>query len=726
MLLDPQNYLNPRPCEYMSWQQRNLARVAVAAGEGPFYPTSNLFFVRPHHQTVESLERSYQTSCAICYRLWEHGLSTAGRSLLERANGKLPITSMALFEIGGRCGICVVLNPAVDPDSQKSLQEWLAHNPPTSGGIFLEAFAFYTGEIFLAKKSSLVLINKYTDNSRSPRSSAEDSDRHQRLALNAINPVLTRSESSLKVADDWLKECTSSHSGCNTGQSDYWIPKRLLDIGSLTTDLVSLKSKAALPENSRYMALSYCWGTTSFFQLSKDSSPMLLDGVSLEEFPKTIQDAIEVTRRLGVRFIWVDSLCMFQDSKGSPSWLDEALQMDKVYAHSYATIAATCARTANEGMFRKRFLDYVTLQLPAHNLGDRRSLTLPTKFVVADNNIKDNFALAPLRERAWTVQERFMAPRLLHFAQRELFWECKTHFASESWPSLKDSDAKHISSFETNFKQLNSIQNDCSLNCHQAEGCPVLKAWVRVTQTYSAGALTRADDKLIALAGMAKRFALLFGSAYLAGLWKRHLPNLLLWKVDGQLRPSRPATYRAPSFCWTAIDAKISYWNINCSTSDLDGFEILDVHMEAAGASDDLFGPVKGGYIQMRTRLRRLRVHFPRQTRFGELIGMCSQNLDKPSDGISLDVEDDIINATTPEGVFVVIANTQLNQVCQGIVLSCTNIRTGCFRRLGHFKFRPYTMQGGYKDVEWLDKDEAELPCIEYDAETRLHTILTE
>ena len=514
------------------------------------------------------------------------------------------------------------------------------------------------------------------------------------------------------------------------GQSDYWIPKRLLDIGSLTTDLVSLKSKEALPENSRYMALSYCWGAASFFQLSKDSFPMLLDGVSPEEFPKTIQDAIEVTRCLGVRYLWVDSLCMFQDSKGSSSWFDEALRMDKVYAHSYATIAAACARTANEGMFRKRFLDYVTLQLPAQSLGDRRSLALPTKFVVVDRNIKDNFDLAPLRERAWAVQERFMAPRILHFAQRELFWECKTHFASESWPSLKDGNAPHIFRNETNFKQLNSIQEGCSSNCHQAEGCPVLEAWVRVTATYSAGALTRADDKLIALAGMAKCFAPLFGSAYLAGLWKRHLPYLLFWKAEKPLRPSRPATYRAPSWCWTAIDAKISHSNIYYSMSELDGFEILDVHMEAAGASDDLFGAVKGGYIQMRTRLRRLRVHFPYKTRVGRVISMCSQYLDNSGPNsnptIFLDVEDDIINATTPEGVFVVMANTQSNRWFEGIVLSCTNIRTGCFRRLGYLHFQPDHMQGGYKNVEWLDKDEAELPCIEYDAETRLHTILIE
>ena len=137
ILLDPQNYLEPRPCENFS-----------CAGN------SNLFFVRPHHQTVKSLERSYQTSCAICYRLWEHGLSTAGRSLLERANGKLPITSMAVFQFGRRCGICVVLSPAVDPESQRPLKEWHSRIPPTSGGIFLEASAFYTGEIFLAKKTS--------------------------------------------------------------------------------------------------------------------------------------------------------------------------------------------------------------------------------------------------------------------------------------------------------------------------------------------------------------------------------------------------------------------------------------------------------------------------------------------------------------------------------------------------------------------------------------------
>ena len=164
--------------------------------------------------------------------------------------------------------------------------------------------------------------------------------------------------------------------------------------------------------------------------------------------------------------------------------------------------------------------------------------------------------------------------------------------------------------------------------------------------------------------------------------------------------------------------------------SELDGFEILDVHMEAAGASDDLFGAVKGGYIQMRTRLRRLRVHFPYKTRVGRVISMCSQYLDNSGPNsnptIFLDVEDDIINATTPEGVFVVMANTQSNRWFEGIVLSCTNIRTGCFRRLGYLHFQPDHMQGGYKNVEWLDKDEAELPCIEYDAETRLHTILIE
>ena len=225
---------------------------------------------------------------------------------------------------------------------------------------------------------------------------------------------------------------------------------------------------------------------------------------------------------------------------------------------------------------------------------------------------------------------------------------------------------------------------------------------------------------------MAKSFALLFGSAYLTGLWKRHLPYLLLWKAEKPLRPSQPATYRTPSYCWTAIDAKISYSNICYSTSELDGFEILDVHMEAAWASHDLFGPVKGGYIRMRTRLRRLCVHFPCKTRFGNVIGMCSQYLDEPSPGVSLDVEDDIFNARTSEEVFVVMANTQSKRWCEGIVLSCTNIRTGCFRRLGHLHFQPNTMQGDYKDVEWLDKDEAELPCIEYDAETRLHTILIE
>ena len=154
LLLDIQNYLEPKPCDSRSWQPKKLLSVMVDLGldQHRFFSDMNLFFIRPHHQTVDSLKLSWKTLCPICYRLWDHGLSAEGRSLLRKADERLSITSMAAYQCYNRCGIVIFLSQGVYPDSRQLFEESRSHGPPISGGIFLEALNFYSREMLLEKR----------------------------------------------------------------------------------------------------------------------------------------------------------------------------------------------------------------------------------------------------------------------------------------------------------------------------------------------------------------------------------------------------------------------------------------------------------------------------------------------------------------------------------------------------------------------------------------------
>ena len=122
-----------------------------------------------------------------------------------------------------------------------------------------------------------------------------------------------RGENCLWLIHKWISECESGHSGCQS-QLLTPLPHRVIDVGS-----EHLNQNPRLYESNgelgQYIALSHCWGTAQHFTTEKKTLAERLSGMSWAVLPKTFRDAIFLTRKLGIRFIWIDSLCIIQDDR---------------------------------------------------------------------------------------------------------------------------------------------------------------------------------------------------------------------------------------------------------------------------------------------------------------------------------------------------------------------------------------------------------------------------
>ncbi len=165
--------------------------------------------------------------------------------------------------------------------------------------------------------------------------------------------------------------------------------------------------------SSRYMTLSHCWGQLHIKRLETATLDQMCDGINLDELPRTFQDAIKFTRALDVRFLWIDSLCIIQDSV--TDWAAEAGTMKDVYKHAFCNIAAPDGRSGC-------FVEKDPQLSKVRRVQPENDSTLYD--LVADELWLHNVDKAPLNTRAWVVQERYLSPRILHCSRQQLFWEC--------------------------------------------------------------------------------------------------------------------------------------------------------------------------------------------------------------------------------------------------------------------------------------------------------------
>ena len=229
----------------------------------------------------------------------------------------------------------------------------------------------------------------------------------------------------------WIDDCVANHGICHENYPAH-CPTRLLDLVQLWSsgDVVLVerveKSDGYIP----YTALSHCWGSTTHGPVTTTLANLerRKQRIRFADLPLTFQDALTTTRKLKIPYLWIDSLCIIQDSPDD--WEKEAAKMSAVYAGSVCTLSALGSPDSNGGFYRQteKHTDFVY----RHDLemGSQRVRV----FACEPNDWGLN---GPLMDRAWTLQERELSNRLLHFSRNDLFWECKTLRATADLPWLQ-------------------------------------------------------------------------------------------------------------------------------------------------------------------------------------------------------------------------------------------------------------------------------------------------
>lgn len=334
-------------------------------------------------------------------------------------------------------------------------------------------------------------------------------------------------QQSYDIGRRWLRECLENHEHCPKNV-DNLLPTRVIDIGNACQDPTLYIPTPGT--RGKYAALSYCWGTDQAVTLTGERLHEQRSRVTfpLRTLPRTLRDAIVVTGQLGFRYIWIDALCIVQDSIGGQDWESESANMDNIYGNASITIAAAAACSTTEGIFSfPRDLRLSTCSIPYQLLGGQSGTVLVDAYPTVDSTQES------LDTRAWALQEALISRRVLRYGSNQMSWKCNMLGENANGP-------------------LNII---APRDKHEA--------WTSTVVDYTARSLTYNSDRLAALAGYAKLLALRRPyDEYIAGMWKSELLEQLVWyrKSKSDLEP-RPHIY-APSWSWVSIDSAVSfsYW----------------------------------------------------------------------------------------------------------------------------------------------------------------------
>ncbi|KAJ1327033.1 HET domain-containing protein [Microdochium nivale] len=398
----------------------------------------------------------------------------------------------------------------------------------------------------------------------------------------------TGSKEALAKFQGWLAECRQDHD-CVSNE-DMPFPSRLVDVGINDGVVRVVETKG---QHGKYLCLSHCWGPLQIITTTTATYDQRKTGISLDDLSQTFRDAVLLTRRLGVQYIWIDSLCIIQDSL--TDWQMESAQMASIYSNAYLTLAATKSSSGAGGFYTDTPTTEISGTTPE---GEKYSIFFRQRIdhhleatktgvetvMSSDRNGTDSnrtgYEFAghatlenhPLLTRAWVYQERLLSRRLLHFGPHELFFECegdvncecgqiRYHGSSTGSPTsaVKLLYAEAVSSYfgatGDSTGSANSGEDFDGMQWSLQHQEFIARTWRTLVSSYVALDLTKSEDRLPAIGGVARQMstrrfrdgrmadgAEAYHDDYLAGLWRATLNDDLLWIVSAgsDLKKPRP------------------------------------------------------------------------------------------------------------------------------------------------------------------------------------------
>ena len=411
------------------------------------------------------------------------------------------------------------------------------------------------------------------------------------------------SDESLALMKGWIDDCQHGHQLCMQMPQQVGGPKRLLQcLPDGSVRLVETQSPTHCTQRCGYIALSYCWGDGS--AVMKTMEKMLgrhQSGIPDKDLPPLFQEVVALARGVNIPYLWIDSLCIIQDSQEDKE--EEMKQMSDIFRGALVVVIAATAESPLDSLLR--------VSKPQSGQSDTWRTARRRGYEEMDLDVKfrkrtgypdrphahrDATFDTPIARRAWCFQEKLLASRCLVFQNDEVVWECRSCCLCECSGAQENLNGNGwLHPYQQKLLPLaehESFQLDGTLK-YFADAKAAYSFWETAVENYSRRELTVKTDRLPAISAVASIIADATGDRYLAGLWRNDLLAGLAWvSKSSAARPHQE--YIAPTWSWASVpstqylDRTRHSRDANLEASVLDAW--TDVKKD--GRSGRLYGPM--------------------------------------------------------------------------------------------------------------------------------------
>lgn len=406
----------------------------------------------------------------------------------------------------------------------------------------------------------------------------------------------TTSPACISLASVWLDNCRRHHVPCRNFQGDGTFPRRIINISDPQRPVL----EDGNGKEGDYITLSYKWGDCKRFVTTSRNIKQYQKEIPWQRLPWSFRDAINITHALGFQWIWIDALCILQDS--TADLVSQINKMDLIFRSSVMTLYAAAGDSANSGLSVERDPRPVkTCMLELQTTLSRT--TVKGQSLVMVDGYHDSYK--PLFDRGWVLQEEVLAPRGLVFGQKQIAFRCVCGSCDETRPDViadvqTTQDLGHRSSDLDPFHELRLwlLERDPLPDRTKTRRRNHFDHWYSMVKEYSSRSLTESADALRAVAGLANSFGKRHDCSYISGLWKEDLQVGLLWYVNdsdtGSMGTSLSVKF--PSWSWAQVwGHRVSFldWEQNHTlvtregVQKYDGFGVVEPdtpnHLELVG-----------------------------------------------------------------------------------------------------------------------------------------------
>ncbi|KAH7128775.1 heterokaryon incompatibility protein-domain-containing protein [Dendryphion nanum] len=453
--------------------------------------------------------------------------------------------------------------------------------------------------------------------------SHQSPDSTQRLWFRRNVPTSLELSALVAQISSWTSMCKDSHPICQNEDSPR-LPKRVLDIGADDIDGIRLSQ----PQNisAPYICLSYCWGIAAgTITTTQENVDDHLRHIPWNNLPILFQDAIRICRALKIRYLWIDALCIIQNS--TADWEIESARMASIYSQSFLTIAASSCPNPKTGLFGDRWTNFesrvprapkprfpigtITTESDGYFVHVRPQLHLAHERFQDSASASEHKIDAPLLTRAWVLQERLLPSRIIHIHSEELVWECKSGLRCECGVL----DELHLSknrvprTHSELWLKSSLADAELSQDLNKLSG-----VWTKLVAEFSALHITYDSDRLPALSGLAAQLDGPVLGKYFAGVWTQCIAPCLLWEIVNIPRkfPKRPLYQpNAPSWSWASVPLSksqiISYKSVDFFRDINSEFKVINLEGRTLG--NNPYGWVQDASLEVQGLCVRTEIH---------------------------------------------------------------------------------------------------------------------